>query len=100
MKPAEIFGLLKDTWKEWSNDKASRLGAALAYYTIFAIGPLILLAIVIAGLIFGQEAAQGQIIGSIQGTIGNSGAEVIQTTLKKANDGGGSLFGTIIGGVT
>ena len=48
MNPKAIFGLLRDSFKEWSEDKASRLGAALAYYTIFSIGPLLIIAIAIA----------------------------------------------------
>src|SRR6478672_11778118 len=80
----DIFNLLKETFKEWSDDKAARLGAALAYYTIFSIGPLILLSVAIAGAVFGQQAAEGQIMGAIQGVTGAAGAQVIQDALKNA----------------
>lgn len=58
----EFFALLKATAKEWSEDKAPRLGAALAYYTVFSLAPLLIIAISVAGLIFGHEAAQGQMV--------------------------------------
>ena len=63
MNPKAIFGLLRDSFKEWSEDKASRLGAALAYYTIFSIGPLLIIAIAIASLVFAN--AKDQIVGQI-----------------------------------
>jgi membrane protein len=61
MKPKVIVGLLKETWTEWQEDKASRLAAALAYYTAFSIAPLLVIAIAIAAIVFGEEAAKGQI---------------------------------------
>jgi membrane protein len=97
VSPKDIFALLKDTFKAWSDDKASRLGAALAYYTIFSIGPLILLSVAIAGAVFGAQAAQGQIIGAIQGVTGQAGAQVIQDALKNAAKPGAGIASTIIG---
>src|SRR4051794_19079932 len=55
--PKALFDMLKETYHGWSEDKASRLAAALAYYTAFSVAPLLLIAIVVAGLIFGREAA-------------------------------------------
>lgn len=80
-----IGGLLKETFDEWNEDKASRLAAALAYYTIFSLAPLLIIAIAIAGSIFGEEAARGEIVGQIQGLVGKSGAEVIETAIENAN---------------
>jgi membrane protein len=100
MNPGQIFELLRDTWKEFGEDKAARLGAALAYYTIFSIGPLILITIAVAGFFFGEQAAQGQIVGSIEGVVGTAGAEVIQEALKNAGNTGAGIVSTIIGGVT
>jgi len=97
MNPGQLFELVRDTWKEFSEDKAARLGAALAYYTIFAIGPLILITVAVAGFFFGEEAARGQIVGSIQGVVGESGAEVIQETLNNAGNYGAGIVSTIIG---
>ncbi len=80
-----LGGLLKETFDEWNEDKASRLAAALAYYTIFSLAPLLIIAIAIAGSIFGEEAARGEIVGQIQGLVGKSGAEVIETAIQNAN---------------
>lgn len=80
-----IWKLLQETFKEWSEDKASRLAAALAYYTIFSIAPLLIIVIAIAGAVFGEEAARGQIVGQIQGLVGPDGAEFIQTAIQNAN---------------
>lgn len=80
-----IWRLLKETFTEWSEDKASRLAAALSYYTVFSLAPLLIIAIAIAGAFFGEEAAKGEIIGQIQGLVGKDGAEVIQTAIENAS---------------
>ncbi|MDZ7961097.1 MAG: YihY/virulence factor BrkB family protein [Aulosira sp. DedQUE10] len=80
-----IWGLFQETFKEWQEDKASRLAAALAYYTIFAIAPLLIIVIAIAGAVFGEEAARGEIVRQIQGLVGRQGAEFIETAIKNAN---------------
>lgn len=85
MSPKIIFRLLKQTFKEWQKDKASRLAAALAYYTVFSLAPLLIIAIAIAGAIFGEEAARGEIVGQIQGLVGKQGAEIIETAIENAN---------------
>src|SRR5882724_286315 len=68
-RPKVIYELLKSTYDEWNRDKAPRMGAALAYYTIFSLAPLLVIAIAIAGFVFGREAAQGEIAGQIQGLV-------------------------------
>ncbi|MEH1811523.1 MAG: YihY/virulence factor BrkB family protein [Nostoc sp.] len=85
MNLQEIWKLLQETFKEWSEDKASRLAAALAYYTIFSIAPLLIIVIAIAGAVFGEEAARGQIVGQIQGLVGVDGAKFLETAIKNAN---------------
>src|SRR5438874_1307269 len=94
------YSTLKDTFTEWSDDKAPRLGAALAYYTIFSLAPLLIIAIAIAGLIFGAEAARGQIVGQIQGMVGESGAHVIQTMIENAGKHKSGIFASIVAIVT
>jgi membrane protein len=69
-----IWDMLKTTFSDWNEDKAPRLAAALAYYALFAIVPLLVIVIAIAGLFFGQEAVRGQIIGQIQGLVGEQSA--------------------------
>jgi membrane protein len=94
------LGLVKDTFKEWSNDKAPRLGAALSYYTIFSLAPLLLLVIAVAGLAFGREAAEGRIVGELSGLIGADAAEALQGMIEKAGDRKGGVLATVIGGLT
>ncbi|MEC4985281.1 MAG: YihY/virulence factor BrkB family protein [Oscillatoria sp. PMC 1076.18] len=85
VKIKTIFELFKETFQEWQEDKTPRLAAALAYYTVFSLAPLLIIAIAIAGAIFGEEAARGEIVGQIQGLVGQNGAEVIQTAIENAN---------------
>jgi len=80
-----MWDLLKETFAEWNKDKVSRLAAALAYYTIFSLAPLLIIVIAIAGSVFGEEAARGEIVGQIQGLVGKDGAEVIQTAIQNAS---------------
>lgn len=94
------WGLTKQTFKEWSDDKAPRLGAALSYYTIFSLAPVLILVISIAGLAFGKDAAEGRIVGELQGLLGNEGAEVIQSMLAKASHPGTGIVSAAIGVIT
>jgi membrane protein len=95
------FGMLKESFKEWNDDDALSLGAALAYYTIFSLAPMLLIAISVAGLVFGREAAQGELVGQMRGLVGQQGAEAIQTMVANAGkQGSGGVLGTIIGIVT
>lgn len=80
-----ILDLLKETFSEWSKDKASRLAAALAYYTIFSLAPLLIIVIAIAGSVFGEDAARGEIVGQIKGLVGREGAEFIETAIQNAS---------------
>jgi membrane protein len=100
MKFSEAVPVLKETYTDWNNDKAPRLAAALAYYTIFSIAPLLLVVLAIAGLIFGKEAAEGQIIGQIQQTVGETSAKAIQEMLANARHPSQGTLATIIGAVT
>jgi membrane protein len=84
-RPKAISALLKAAYSEWSRDKAPRMGAALAFYTIFSVAPLLIIAIAIAGLAFGVQAAQGEITGQIQGLIGRDAARAIQTMIQSAH---------------
>jgi membrane protein len=84
----------------WWNDNAMRLGASVAYYTLFAIAPMLIVATAIAGTVFGGEAVRGEIVGQVNGLIGNEGGVAIQALLKGAALRGDSVLATIIGGVT
>lgn len=88
MSPKQMWRLLKETVQEWQQDKASRLAAALAYYTVFSLAPLLVLVIAIAGSIFGTESARNQLTSQIQGLVGSSGAEVVTSALENASQPG------------
>ena len=88
MNRKSFWFLLKDTFKEWSEDKASRLAAALAYYTVFSLPPLLILVIAVAGAVLGEEAARGQVVLQLQGLIGTQGAELIETVIAGASKPG------------
>ena len=91
---------LSEVFAEWSKDDVLSLGAALAYYTIFSMAPLLVLVIVIAGLVFGREAAQGEIVGQLQGTIGPAGAQTIEDMIERASQPASGVTATIISLVT
>ncbi|MEA5507714.1 YihY/virulence factor BrkB family protein [Halotia wernerae UHCC 0503] len=85
MKLKAIWQLFRETFKEWSEDKVPRLAAALAYYTIFSIAPLLIIVIAIAGAVFGEEAARGEIVSQIQGLVGLDGAKFIETAIQNSS---------------
>jgi membrane protein len=77
MNLPKIWQLLKETFQEWQADNASRLAAALAYYTVFSISPLLVIAIAIAGAFFGQDKAQAQITQELIALVGEDGVKPI-----------------------
>jgi len=79
-----IWILLKETVAEWQKDKAAILAAALAYYTVFSLAPLLILVIAIAGFAIGQEAAQDRLIGEVQNLIGAEGAASVQSLIQNS----------------
>lgn len=94
----KIVSLLKRVYKEWSEDKASRLAAALAYYTVFSIPPLLVVAIGIASLFTDRAVVENQIVSQAGSLMGARGSEAIQTILDSAESPGGSeLVPTLIG---
>lgn len=95
-----ILTLFKNTWTEFSDDHAQRLGAALAYYTIFSIAPLLLIAISVAGLVFGREAVQGAVQQQVAGVLGPGAAKAIDTMIAYAARPKSSTIATIVGIVT
>jgi len=92
-----IWSLLKDTYHEFSEDKAPRLGAALAYYTVFSIAPLLVIAMAVAGWVFGEQAAQPQIQQQVTNTFGEDSGKAIQTMVEHANEGNTSIVATVLG---
>ena len=89
--------LLKETVSEWSTDNATRLAAALAYYAVFSIAPLLMIAISVAGLAFGREAAQGEIFRQLDGLVGPAGAAALQEMLLNSSRPESGLAASLIG---
>jgi membrane protein len=77
----QIWRLLRQTFQEWNEDKVSRLAAALAYYTVFSLTPLITISLAIVGMVFGKDAARGELVAQIQGLVGRQSAQVIETAI-------------------
>lgn len=95
---SKFVDLIKKTIKEWSEDKASRLAAALAYYTVFSIPPLLVVAIGIAALFTDRAMIESQLVGQAGSLMGAQGADAIQTILDSAESpGGNELLPTIVG---
>jgi membrane protein len=95
-----IFQLLKETASAWVEGKAPRLGAALAYYTVFAIAPLFVIVLALAGLWFGEEAARRELFNQIHGLVGREGGEAIQAMVIAANKPKAGLLATGIAFLT
>lgn len=83
----------------WIDDYAPSMGAALSYYTLFSLAPLLVIVIAVAGLVFGQDAAQGAIIAQLGGIMGKEGATAVQGLLKAAREPATGIVASIIGGL-
>ncbi|PWT87369.1 MAG: ribonuclease BN [Acidobacteria bacterium] len=95
-----FWRLLVHTYYEWDRDNASQLGAALAYYTIFSMAPILLVATAMAGIFLGRQAAEGRIVAEISGLIGQSSAQMIQTMVQNAWKPAQGIVATVIGVAT
>lgn len=98
--PSEYWSVLKQAVVSWNDDYAASMGAALAYYTAFSLSPLLIIAIALAGLAFGQDAASRQVVSELGGLIGSEGAKAIQELLAHASKPGSSVLASVIGVVT
>jgi membrane protein len=95
-----IWNLTKKSVNMWLDDYAPSMGAALAYYTLFSMAPLLIIVIAVAGLVFGEEAARGEIVAQIQGLVGPEGAVAVQGLLKSANEPAKNIFAGVVSIVT
>jgi membrane protein len=93
----KYFGVLEQTFREFNADKVPRLGAALAYYTIFSIGPLLLIAVAMAGIFLGQEAAQGKISAELGRVFGPTTSKSVEDMIQAAAKPKSGTFATVIG---
>ena len=92
--------LFTETIAEWYEDRAPRLGAALAYYMVFALAPGLIFIISVAALVLGEEQARSQIIAEVRNLVGSNTAEALQATIEAVRRDGGGLLATSLGIVT
>jgi membrane protein len=104
VKPVQRLGLIKAlaallrrAGDAWIADNAPRLGAALAFYTLFSLAPVLIVTVSLAGVVFGDKAAQGEIVRQFQGLIGTQGAIAIETIIQSTNRPALGVFATTFG---
>lgn len=96
----EVISMLKETFKEWQEDKASRLAAALTYYTLFSLAPFLLILISVLGLLVDPEDMKGEISVQVESLVGPDGAAMIQTMIENADQSGATGWAGLVGLVT
>ncbi len=96
MHPKHLFDLSKKAVNAWIDDFAPSMGAAISYYTMFSLAPLLVIVIAIAGALFGREAVQGEIVAQLSGLIGREGAVAVQGLIKSASEPSRGLIAGII----
>jgi membrane protein len=99
MNITHAWTLVKASFSSWHDDYAPSMGAALAYYTMFSIAPLLLIVISTAGLVFGEEAVRGEIFYQLRDLMGDQGAQAVQALLESVSKPEEGAAGTIIGTV-
>lgn len=92
----KAFSLLRETAAAFGRNNASMLAASLAYYAIFAIAPLLVIAVAVAGFVFGDAAVQGQLDAQLEGTFGREAAVLIEDLVAGANQTNAGLFATVV----
>ncbi len=98
--PGRVWRLLTETVEGFVADDAFSRGASIAYFTLFSLAPVLLLVIAVAGLVFGQDAAQGAVVDQLSGLMGRDTAEALQAMIRSASDRMTGLVATLIGLVT
>ena len=100
MKPKQLFDLFRRAVSSWVDDFAPSMGAAISYYTMFSLAPMLVIVIAIAGAVFGREAVQGEIVDQLRNLIGREGAIAVQGLIRSASDTDkGLVAGLISAGV-
>jgi membrane protein len=96
----EVWAIIKETISDWIDDGAARLAAALAYYSLRSLAPLLVISIAIAGFVFGHDAARGRVAGELGAVVGAQAAEGIQSVVANARSPVSGVLSTIVGVVT
>jgi membrane protein len=91
------WNLLRNAAANWAMHKDARQGAALAYYSVFSLGPLMVIAIAIAGLFFGEEAVRGEVASQLKGLLGGTGAQAVEAMLSGASKPAQGVLATVLG---
>jgi membrane protein len=97
MAPSRAWSIAAETARDWLEDEVPRLSASLAYYTLLSLTPLLVVAIALAGLVFGEEAARGQIAAELRGIVGPQGAEAVEAVVRNAERPDTGLVNTLLG---
>jgi len=100
MKLADLWVMVRHSVSAWVDDYAPSMGAALAYYTMFSIAPLLVIVIAVAGIMFGNDAAQGHVLAELRGIMGEEGALAVQGLLESASDPEKSSLAALVGIIT
>lgn len=97
MRYRSVRALFAEGFTGWREHKASKMAAALAYYTVFSLAPILVISVAVAGLVFGQQAAEGRIVGQISGLVGQQSAEALQAMIAAARAPSSSILATVLG---
>ena len=96
LSPAHLWSMTRESASAWIDDYAPSMGAAIAYYTMFSIAPMLIIVIAIAGFFFGREAASGQLYGQLAGLVGPNGAKAVQGLVESASSPTEGIIATVI----
>ncbi len=97
MRPKDVPALLRQTVSEWLDDRAPSLAASLALYSLLSLAPVTVIAVSVAGLVFGEDAARGEVARQLHGLMGPASSEAIQAVLAQANSPQKGIAGTVVG---
>ena len=92
-----VYVLFKKACSAWADDNAPSMGAALAFYTVFSLAPVLIVAVSVAGVAFGQKVAEGELSWQLQGLLGEAGARAVQAILQSANRPALGILATAMG---
>lgn len=100
IRAREIWHIVKNTFRDFMNDRAFQLGAALSFYALLSLSPLLILLISVAGMVFGPDEVRHEVVGQIETLVGPQGAQVVGTILENANTPQGNVIGIAVGAIT
>ena len=100
MNYKDIWWMLRESFSAWNQHEVPRMGAALAFYTILSLAPLVILVISIVALVIGESSAQDQLIGQVRNMVGNKGAEAVKGLIDQAREPAAGSFAVVIGVIT